>query len=217
VPKWLHEYGNVFSKTKSERMSLQKSYDYAIKFEEDATLLKLVKVYPLYVLERNTLNLWIDEELRKDYIQPSTSPIAAPFFFIKKHDEILCPVIDYRALNRITIKNHYPISQIADLIESLSHASIFTKIDLRWEYNNVCIKKRDKWKMAFITKQGLFETKVMYFGFSNMPATFQSIMNNILGDLIYIGYVMVYLDDILIFGMNKKKYRQLVKRVLKRL
>jgi len=94
--------------------------------------------------------------------------------------------MDYRALNRITIKNRYPISRIADLIESLSKASIFTKIDLRWEYNNVCIKEEDEWKTAFITRQGLFEVTVMYFGFSNAPATFQNMMNNILGDLICI-------------------------------
>jgi len=144
VLKWLHEYGNVFSKTKSERMSLWKLYDHAIDFEEGTKLSKLAKVYLLSLAERNSLDSWIDEELRKGYIQPSTSPIAAPFFFVKKHDGNLWPVIDYRALNGITIKNQYPIPRIADLIESLSHASIFTKIDLRWGYNNVHIKKEDK-------------------------------------------------------------------------
>jgi len=108
--------------------------------------------------------------------------------------------MDYRALNAITIKNCYPIPRIADLIESLSKASIFTKIDLRWGYNNVCIREENKWKTAFITRRGLFEATVMYFGFSNVPATFQSMMNDILGDLIRIRLVMVYLDDILIFG-----------------
>ena len=125
--------------------------------------------------------------------------------------------MDYRALNGITIKNYYPIPKIADLIESLSKASIFTKIDLRWGYNNVCIKEGDEWKTAFITRRGLFEATVMYFGFSNTPVTFQSMMNDILGDLICIQLVMVYLDDILIFGTCLKEHRQLVKEVLKRL
>jgi len=125
--------------------------------------------------------------------------------------------MDYRALNAITIKNRYPIPRIADLIESLSKASIFTKIDLRRGYNNVCIKEGDKWKTAFITRRGLFEATVMYFGFSNAPAIFQSMMNDILGDLIRIRLVMVYLDDILIFGTCLKEHRQLVKEVLKRL
>ena len=131
VPEWLHEYENVFLKTKSERIPLQKPYDHIIEFEKDTILSKPAKVYPLSVSERNSLDLWIDEKLRKGYIQPSTSPITTSFFFVKKHDRSLCPVMDYRALNGITIKNHYPVPQIADLIESLSHASIFTKIDLR--------------------------------------------------------------------------------------
>jgi len=115
--------------------------------------------------------------------------------------------MDYRALNAITVKNRYLISRIADLIESLSKASIFTKIDLRWEYNNVRIKEGNKWKTAFITRGGLFEATVMYFGFSNAPATFQSMMNDIFGDLIRIRLVMVYLDNILISGTCLKEHR----------
>ena len=110
--------------------------------------------------------------------------------------------MDYRALNGITIKNCYPIPRIADL---------------RWGYNNVHIKEGNEWKTAFITRRGLFEATVMYFGFSNAPVTFQSMMNDILGDLICIQLVMVYLDDILIFGTCLKEHRQLVKEVLKRL
>ena len=125
--------------------------------------------------------------------------------------------MDYRALNAITVKNHYPIPKIANLIESLSKASIFTKIDLRWEYNNVCIRERDEWKIAFITRWGLFEATVMYFVFSNTPVIFQSMMNNILGDLICIRLVIVYLDNILIFRTCLKEHRWLVKEVLKRL
>jgi len=131
VPEWLHKYKNVFSKHKSERMPLWKPYDYAIDLMEDTKLSKPAKVYPLSLAERNSLDTWINEELRKGYIHLSTSPVAAPFFFVKKHNRSLQPVMDYRALNAITVKNHYPIPRIADLIESLSKASIFTKIDLR--------------------------------------------------------------------------------------
>jgi len=152
VPEWLHEYGNMFSKHKSERMPLQKLYDHAIDFMESAKLPKPAKVYSLSLVERNSLDTWIDEELKEGYIHPSTSLIAAPFFFVKKHDGSLQPIMDYRALNEITVKNHYPTPRIADLIESLSKASIFTKIDLRWGYNNVCIKERDEWKTTFITR-----------------------------------------------------------------
>jgi len=78
---------------------------------------------------------------------------------------------------------------------------------LRWGYNNVRIKERDEWKTVFITRRGLFEATVMYFGFSNAPVTFQSMINDILGDLIRIRLVMVYLDDILIFGTCLREYR----------
>jgi len=115
--------------------------------------------------------------------------------------------MDYRALNAITVKNRYPIPRIADLIESLSKASIFTKIDLRWGYNNVRIRERNEWKTVFITRRGLFETTVMYFGFSNALVIFQSMMNNILGDLIRIRLVIVYLDNILIFGTCLKEHK----------
>ena len=162
----------------TERIPIWKLYDHAIDFVEDTMLSKPAKVYLLSLVERNSLDTWIDEELRKGYIWLSTSLIVASFFFVKKHNESLQPVMDYRALNRITIKNCYPIPRIADLIESLSKASIFTKIDLRWGYNNVHIKEEDEWKTAFITRQGLFEATIMYFGFSNAPATFQSMMND---------------------------------------
>ena len=145
---------------------MTKPYDYAIDFMEGTKLPKPVKVYSLSLVERNSLDTWIDKELRIGYIHRSTSPITALFFFVvKKHNGSLWPVIDYRALNAITIKNRYPIPRIADLIESLSKASIFTKIDLRWGYNNVHIREGDEWKTAFITRQGLFEATVMYLGF----------------------------------------------------
>ena len=184
VPDWLHDYGNVFSKRKSERMPERKTYDHPIDFVEGKPLPKPGKLYPLSPHQKNSLDDWIDEELRKGYIRPSKSPVAASFFFVKKQDGSLRPCMDYRSLNEVTVKNRYPIPRIADLIDSLSQASIFTKIDLRWGYNNVRIRQGDEWKTAFITKRGLFEATVMYFGFSNAPATFQAMMNDILGDLI---------------------------------
>jgi len=99
VPEWLYKYRNVFSKNKSERIPIRKLYDHTIDFVKGTVLSKLAKVYLLSLAERNSLDTWIDEELRKGYIQPSTSLIAALFFFVKKYDESLQPVMDYRALN----------------------------------------------------------------------------------------------------------------------
>ena len=185
VPKPYWQYGNVFSKLRSERMPTRKPYDHAIEFEENSTLPKPGKNYSMSPLERNSLDEWIDEELRKGYIRPSKSPIAAPVFFVpKKETKQLRLVQDYRKLNAITKKNRYPIPRIADLIDNLSESSIFTKLDLRWGYNNVRIREGDEWKTAFITHRGLYEATVMYFGFCNAPATFQAMMNHILSDLI---------------------------------
>ena len=206
VPDWLHDFGTVFSKTKSERMPTRKPYDHGIEFVEGAKLPKPAKIYPLSPKERNSLDEWINEELRKGYIRPSKSPIAAPFFFVKKHDGGLRPVMDYRALNEITVKNRYPIPRISDLIDNLSKASIFTKIDLRWGYNNVRIKEGDEWKTAFRTRFGLFEYLVMPFGMTNSPATFQHFMNDIFRDMADI-FVIVYLDDILVFSDNKEDHK----------
>ena len=141
-------------------MPERKVYDHGIDFVEGASLPKPAEIYPLSPSEGNSLDQWIDEELRKGYIQPSKSPVAAPFFFVKKHDGSLRPVMDYCKLNDVTIKNRYPIPRIADLINSLSQASLFTKIDLRWGYNNVRIREGDEWKTTFITKHGLFEATV---------------------------------------------------------
>ena len=91
--------------------------------------------------ERNSLDAWIEEQIFKRYIRKSHSPLAAPVFFIKKKDGTLRLVQDYQKLNKITKKNKYPLLKIDNLISSLSQASIFTKIDLRWGYNNVCIRK----------------------------------------------------------------------------
>ena len=206
VPEWLHDYGTIFSKKESERMPERKPYDHPIDFVEGVKLPTPGKLYALSPEERNSLDEWIDEELQKDYIWPSTSPIAASFFFVKKHDEGLRSCMDYCALNEITVKNCYPIPRIADLVDALSHASIFTKIDLWWGYNNVRICEGNEWKTAFVTKCDLFEATVMYFGFCNASATLQAMMNYIFGDLMGEEKVMVYLDDILIFGNDRKEH-----------
>ena len=217
VPKIYWKYGTVFSKAKSERMPMHKPYDHAIEFMEGTPLPRPAKLYPLSPKEKEALDAWLNEELRKGYIRKSKSPVAAPVFFVKKKDGSLRLVQDYRKLNEITVKNRYPIPRISDLIDSLSKAKVFTKIDLRWGYNNVRIRKGDEWKTAFITHRGLFEANVMYFGFSNAPATFQEMMNDILKDLILEGKVMVYLDDILIFTITVEENRAITAEVLKRL
>ena len=98
--------------------------------------------------------------------------MASPFFFIKKKDGTLRPVQDYRRLNEMTIKNRYPLPLIQELIDKLKQSCYFSKMDVRWGYNNICIAKGDKWKAAFRTNRGLYEPTVMFFGLTNLSATF---------------------------------------------
>ena len=141
--------------------------------------------------------------------------MASPFFFVKKKDGKLRPIQDYRKLNEMTIKNRYPLPLISELVNKLRGAKYFTKLDIRWGYNNVRIREGDEWKAAFRTNRGLFEPLVMFFSLTNSPATFQTMMNDILRELINEGKVIVYLDDILISTDNLEEHRALTKRVLK--
>jgi len=135
-------------------------------------------------------------------------------FFIKKKDGSLCLVQDYRALNAITVKNKYPLPLISELISQLRRAQYFTKLDVRWGFNNVCIKPGDEWKAAFRTNWGLFEPLVMFFRMTNSPATFQTMMNDVFRTVIAEGIVVVYLDDILIFTKTKEEHKQTVQKIL---
>ena len=130
------------------------------------------KVYLLSREEREEVCEFINEQLRKGYIRPSKSPQTAPVFFVGKKNGKKQMVQDYRYLNEWTIKNNYPLSLISDIVENIDTKKVFTKIDLRWGYNNVQIKKGDEWKVAFMTPEGSFKPTVMFFGLTNLPATF---------------------------------------------
>jgi len=135
-------------------------------------------------------------------------------FFIKKKDGSLRLVQDYHALNAVTVKNRYPLPLISELVSQLCRAKYFTKLDVRWGFNNVHIKPGDEWKAAFCTNCGLFEPLVMFFGMTNSPVTFQTMMNDIFRTLIAKGIVVVYLDDILIFTRTEEEHEQAVRKVL---
>ena len=132
---------------------------------------KSFKNYNLTAAEQTKLDKFLKENLEKGYIRPSQSPMASPFFFVNKKDGKLRPCQDYWYLNDWTIKNSYPLSLILEIMDKLKGAKYFTKLDVHWGYNNIQIKKGDKWKAAFKTNKGLFELTVMFFGMCNSPAT----------------------------------------------
>ena len=176
------------------------------------------KVYPLDTGGPKRLDEFIDDHLAKGYIRRSKSPYASQFFFVKKKDGKFQPVQDYQMLNNYTVRNTYPLPLIKELINRLVGKQWFTKFDIQWGYNNVHIKEGDEWKAAFKTNRGLFEPTVMFFGLTNSPATFQTMMDEIFKEEIAKGNVIIYMDDILIATQGSLCYHHnCITHVLKKL
>src|SRR5258707_2649389 len=142
------------------------------------------QTFPLSPGEQKELDDFLQENLANGRIHPSKSPMGAPVFFVKKKDGSLRLIQDYRKLNKITVKNSYPLPLVSDVLTHLHGAEFFTVLDLCWGFNNVQIKEGNEWKAAFWTNRGLFEPMVMFFGLCNSPVTFQMMMNDILHEFI---------------------------------
>lgn len=191
-------------------------WDHAIDLKEGA-IPKNCKIYLLLPVKQSTLNAFLKEQLDKGYTRESKSPMAAPFFFIKKKDGALQLIQDYWYLNSQMVKNTYPLPLIPELIDKLKGATMFSKMDIRWEYNNIQIRE-EEWKAAFKTNKKLFEFTVMFSRLTNSLATFWLYMNHIFADIIEEGHDIIYMDNILVFTRdNKKEHDRLVLKVLKRL
>ena len=136
---------------------------------------------------------------------------------VAKKDGTQRMVQDYRHINQWMIKNGYPLPLIADILDGVGKRKVFTKLDLRWGYNNVRIKEGDEWKAAFTMHIGAYEPTVMYFGLTNSPATFQTMMNDLFRDLINQGDAATFIDDILVATDIEEGHDELVEEVLRRL
>ncbi|GJP81568.1 hypothetical protein CLOP_g11703 [Closterium sp. NIES-67] len=155
--------------------------------------------------ELEELQQQLDYLLSKGFIRPSTSPYAAPILFTPKKDGGFRMCIDYRALNRITIKSRYPIPRADDLLDQLRGAKFFSKIDLRGGYHQIRVAADNCHKTAFRTRYGSYEYLVMPFGLTNAPSTFQMTMNGVFRELLD-KCVIIYLDDILIYSRNREQH-----------
>ena len=155
-------------------------------------------MYRLSPVEYNECCTQVKELLKKGFADASTSPYASPVIFVNKPDGSLRMCIDYRALNSQTIKNKYPLPRIEDLFDRLKGATVFSSLDLQSGYYQIRIPEEDIPKTAFRTPLGLYQFRVLTFGLTNAPATFQAEMNRIFGPLLN-KFVLVYLDDILFF------------------
>ena len=203
----------VFGKVESERMPVRKVWDHAI----DDFKTNKARVYPLSRNEKEEVQKFVNEHLKKEYIRPSKLFQTLPVFFVGKKDRGKHMVMNYRRLNKQTIKNNYPLPLITDLVDSMGNKRVFTKMDLQWGYNNVRIKKGNEWKVAFTTHVRSYELVVMFFRITNLPAMFQGMMNEILRDMINKGKVTVFGDNVLVGTKMKERHNTIVEEVLRRL
>ncbi|GJZ51320.1 putative reverse transcriptase domain-containing protein [Tanacetum coccineum] len=158
--------------------------------------------YILAPSEMQELSDQLQELADRGFIQPSTSPWGAPILFVKKKDESFRICIDYRELNKLTIKNRYPLPRIDDLFHQLQGSSTYSKIDLRSGYHQQRVKDEDIPKTAFRTRYRHYEFHVMPFSLTNVPAMSMDLMNHVCKQYVD-KFVIVFIDDILIYSYNK--------------
>jgi hypothetical protein len=217
IPSKYIEFAHIFDEEASKRLPPHRpEFDCRLDFIDPAATPPNLKLIPLDMEKDKILKEFLDDQLSKGWIRRSTSPCAAPVFFVRKYPKGWRNCTDYRKLNEMLIKNRCPLPLISEMIDRITGSTIFTKIDLRNAYNQLRVRAGDEWKTAFTTKYGLYETLVMNFGLCNAPAFFQAWMNHIFHDILNV-YVLVYLDDIIVYSTCKEDHVRHVREVLRRL
>ncbi|GKD75235.1 putative reverse transcriptase domain-containing protein, partial [Tanacetum coccineum] len=169
--------------------------------------------YRLAPSEMKELSEQLQELSDKGFIRPSSSPWGAPVLFVKKKDGSFRMCIDYRELNKLTVKNRYPLPRIDDLFDQLQGSSVYSKIDLRSGYHQLRVREEDIPKTAFRTRYGHYEFQVMPFGLTNAPAVFMDLMNRVCKPYLD-KFVIVFIDDILVYSKNKQEHKEHLKLIL---
>jgi hypothetical protein len=189
-----------------------RQYDHAISLEE-GTVPPNTKPYRYSPIQKDEIELQVQEMLKSGVISHSMSPYAAPVLLVKKKDGSWRFCVDYRRLNLATIKNKFPLPIVDELLDELAGAVYFSKLDLRAGYHQIRMRPDDEEKTAFKTHHGHFHFRVMPFGLTNAPATFQCLMNTLFAQFTR-KFVIVFLDDILVYSSSLKEHQAHLRTVL---
>jgi hypothetical protein len=214
VQQLLQRFSKTFGPLPN-RLPPERDVDHAIELEAGAKP-PFLPIYHLSPRELQEVKEQLTMLLEMGFIQPSKSPYGAPIIFVPKKNGKLRMCVDFRALNNATVKNRYPLPRIDELLDRLQGASVFTKLDLQSGYWQIRIKEEDVHKTAFRTRYGHYEWRVLPFGLTNAPATFQALMNRVLAPFLD-KFVVVYLDDILIFSRSPEEHAKHLQLVLEAL
>jgi len=209
------DYTDIFSEEKINVLPKDTEYDHRIDLVLGSDLPRN-HIYRLTVRELQVLKEYINEMEHSGKIRRSSSPRGAPILFVPKPDGTLRLCVDYRGLNKITIKNKYPLPLMNELRSRLGKATVFTKLDLRNGYYRIRRAEGEQWKTAFKGRYGLYEYTVMPFGLCNAPSTFQGMINDVFRDMLNVGLI-AYMDDILIYSETIEEDVAMVRKVMDRL
>jgi hypothetical protein len=218
LPKEYQEFADVFSKEASNQLPPYRTHDHKIQLKNADSLndIGYSLLYHYSAVKLKEVKRYITENLDKGFIDTSQAPFASPILFVKKKDGSLRFCIDYRKLNNLTCKDRYLLPLISETLARIARAKIFTKLDIRQAFHCIRMSPESEELTTFRMRYGAYKCKVLPFGLTNGPATYQWYMNDILFDYLDV-FCTAYLDDILIYSEDLLEHETHVKLVLERL
>ena len=220
LPQQYKEYSDVFSKAASDELPPHRSNDYQIHLEDGTHPEQTIGHSPLYKQSREELEAareYVIDNLSKGFIGPSAAPYTSPILMARKPGGGLRFCVDYRKLNSITRKDRYPIPLVDELMERLSDAKVYTKLDIRQGFHRIRLDPDSSDLTTFRTRYGTYKYNVLPFGLTNGPAAFQRFINDTLGMDYLDNFVTAFVDDLIIYSKNETEHEKHVKMVLERL